>query len=53
VAQQEGHEVHVFLTDDGVVYGRQGMADNVVCPTGDEMANWMEMLTVNKVPIYV
>jgi predicted peroxiredoxin len=52
VAKQEGHEVHVFLTDEGVIFAKQGTADNIVAATGDEMANHMELLMQAKVPFY-
>ena len=53
IAMQEGHEVRVFLVDDGVVFARKGMTENVVAPTGDEMAKYMETLIQGKVPFYV
>lgn len=52
-AQQAGHEVHVFLTDDAVYFGKQGMCDNVVAPTGDEMMAHVGQLVEAKVPFYV
>ncbi len=53
VAKQEGHEVTVFLVDDAVIYGKKGMSENVIAPTGDEMANHMEMLAKNEVKFLV
>lgn len=53
IARQEGHEVHVFLVDDGVIFARKGMTENVVAPTGDEMHKYMEFLIQGKVPFYV
>jgi predicted peroxiredoxin len=53
IAQQGGHETHVFLTDDAVYFGKSGMCDNVVAPTGDEMMSHMEQLVQAKVPFYV
>jgi predicted peroxiredoxin len=53
VAADEGHEVTVFLADDGVIYAKKGMCDNVIAPTGDEMADHMEKLAQKKVPILV
>jgi predicted peroxiredoxin len=52
IAQQEGHEVHIFLTDEGVIFAKVGAADNIVAATGDEMANHMELLIQAKVPVY-
>ena len=53
VAQEEGHEVNVFLIDDGVMVARIGMADNMKSPTGDELKPLLDLLTKAKVPIYV
>ncbi len=53
IANEEGHEVHVFLTDDAVLFGKKGMCENVVAPTGDEMQNYMEQLALANVPFYV
>jgi len=52
VAQEQGHEVHVFLVDDGVIYAKKGMAENIVAATGDEMLDHMEKLIAAKVPFY-
>ncbi len=53
VARQEGHDVSIFLIDEGVIFARQGVAENVVAPTGEEMNIAMEYLLREKVPIYV
>jgi hypothetical protein len=53
VAKEEGHDVNVFLTDDAVFYGRQGMTDNIVAATGDDMNTHVEKLTRAQVPFYV
>ncbi len=53
VAKEEGHEVTVFLTDDAVVYGKEGMADNIVATTGDDMNTHVEKLTRAHVPFYI
>lgn len=53
IARTEGHEVSVFLVDDGVVYGKKGSAENVVAPTGDEMNTYMDFLVQGGVPFYV
>jgi predicted peroxiredoxin len=53
IAREEGHKVHVFLVDDGVIFGKKGMAENVVAPTGDEMNTYMDFLIQGNVPFYV
>ncbi|HTY25615.1 MAG TPA: DsrE family protein [Desulfomonilaceae bacterium] len=53
VARQEGHDVSIFLIDEGVIFARQGVTENVVAPTGEEMNIAMEYLLREKVPIYV
>jgi predicted peroxiredoxin len=53
IANEAGHDVNVFLTDDGVVYAKNGMAENIVAATGDEMNPYLEALVQAKVPFYV
>ena len=53
VAHQEGHDVSIFLIDEGVIFARKGMTENVVAPTGEEMDIAMEYLLREKIPIYV
>jgi sulfur relay (sulfurtransferase) complex TusBCD TusD component (DsrE family) len=53
VAHQEGHEVSIFLIDEGVIFARKGITENVVAPTGEEMNVAIEYLLREKVPIYV
>jgi predicted peroxiredoxin len=53
IAKEEGHDVNVFLTDDAVFYGKQGMADNIVATTGDDMNTHLEKLARAQVPFYV
>lgn len=53
VAVREGHEVKVFLVDDGVVFAKQGMTDLVICPTGDDMKSYVNDLIAAKVPFLV
>ncbi len=53
IAHQEGHEVNVFLIDEGVVFGKKGMTQNVVAPTGEEMDAAMQYVLNNKIPLYV
>ena len=51
--QEEGHEVNVFLIDDGVTVASIGMADNMKSPTGDELKPLLDLLIKAGVPIYV
>jgi predicted peroxiredoxin len=53
IAREEGHEVSVFLLDDGVIFAKKGMTENIVAPTGDDMQTHMEKLQTLKVPFYV
>lgn len=53
MAKQEGHQVKVFLTDDGVWLAKRGLAENVVAPTGDDVNTYLEHLKQAQVPIYV
>ena len=53
VAKEGGHEVHVFLVDDGVMLARVGVAENVKAATGDEMKPYLDFLVKEAVPIYV
>jgi predicted peroxiredoxin len=52
-ASEDGNEVSVFLTDDAVVLAKQGMADYVAAPTGDEAVTYLTELVKKKVPFYV
>ena len=52
-AHEHNHEVTLFLTDDGVMLAKEGMADNVVAPTGDEAGSHLYYLVENRVPIFV
>jgi predicted peroxiredoxin len=53
VATEEGHEVHLFLTDEAVCLARKGGTENVVAPTGDDADTYMQFLLREKVPLYV
>jgi len=53
VAHQEGHDVSLFLIDEGVVFARQGISENVVAPTGEEMDLAMQYIIREKIPVYV
>ena len=52
-AEETGHEVGLFLTDDAVTLVKEGMLDNVVAPTGDEAVGHYQHLIEKKVPIFV
>jgi uncharacterized protein involved in oxidation of intracellular sulfur len=53
VAKEEGHEVHVFLLDDGVMLAKTGIAENVQSSTGDGLKGYLDYLVRENVPIYV
>ncbi len=52
-AVENGHGASLFITDDGVMTVKNGMADNIVAPTGDEAASHLQFLIENKAPIYI
>ncbi|THB73660.1 MAG: hypothetical protein D3926_23270 [Desulfobacteraceae bacterium] len=52
-AKENGHDVSLFLTDDAALVVKEGMADNIVAPTGDEAGSHLQFLIENKVPIYL
>lgn len=53
VAKEKGHEVNIFLVDDGAFYAVPGMAGNVKAPTGDDAKAYLDFLQQNNVPFYV
>ena len=53
IAHQEGHEVNIFLIDEGVVFARKGMTQNIIAPTGEEMDAAMHYILNEKIPLYV
>ncbi|HWR90559.1 MAG TPA: DsrE family protein [Dissulfurispiraceae bacterium] len=53
VAREGGHDVHIFLVDDGVTVSKIGMADHMVSPTGDELKGLLDFHVKGKTPIYV
>jgi predicted peroxiredoxin len=53
VAKEEGHDVNVFLVDDGVMIAKIGMADNMRSPTGDELKSLLDYLIKAAVPLMV
>lgn len=53
VAHQEGHEVALFLIDEGTIFAREGITENVVAPTGEEGDMAMQYILREKIPVYV
>ena len=53
VAKETGHDVTIFLVEDGVMVAKLGMADNIKSPTGDELKTHLDYLVKEQVPILV
>lgn len=53
LAKEEGHEVVVFLIDDGAVFARLGASEQVKAPTGDELKPYLDYLVEHETPILV
>jgi len=53
VAKETGHEVNIFLIEEGVMVAKVGMVDNIKSPTGDELKGHLDYLVKEKVPIFV
>jgi predicted peroxiredoxin len=53
VAKEEGHEVNIFLIEDGVMIAKIGMVDYMRSPTGDELKPLLDYLIKAEVPILV
>jgi len=53
VAHEKGHEVKVFLMDDGVNVAREGIVNTIKSAAGDEAKDHMDYLVSNKVPLLV
>ena len=53
VAKEEGHEVNIFLIEDGVTIAKIGMVDYMRSPTGDELKPLLDYLIKAEVPILV
>ncbi len=53
VAKEGGHDVYVFLTDDGVMLAKVGVAEQIKSSSGDEMKTYLDFLVKEAVPIYV
>ena len=52
-AKEAGHDVTVFLVEDGVMVAKIGMVDNIKSPTGDELKGHLDYLVKEQVPILV
>ncbi|MGC8605048.1 MAG: DsrE family protein [Desulfomonilaceae bacterium] len=52
-AKRDGHDVHVFLVDDGVILAKKGIAKTVICPTGDKAQTYLDELLSAETPFYV
>ncbi len=53
VAKENGHDVTIFLVEDGVMIAKVGIADNIKSPTGDELKGHLDYLVKENVPILV
>ncbi|MGO9377470.1 MAG: DsrE family protein [Dissulfurispiraceae bacterium] len=53
VAKEEGHDVNIFLIEDGVAIAKIGMVDYMRSPTGDELKPLLDYLIRAEVPILV
>lgn len=53
VAHEQGHEVAVFLIDEGVVIARKGATENLVAPSGEEADVAMHYIIQHQIPVYV
>lgn len=53
VAKEQGHDVTIFLAEDGVMVAKLGMVDNIKSPTGDELKVHLDYLVKEQVPILV
>jgi predicted peroxiredoxin len=52
-ALEEGHEVTLFLIENGVYFAVLGMMDDVAVPTGEKMKDLYDFLAGKKVPVLV
>jgi len=52
-AKRAGHDVTVFLVDDGAVFAKPGIAALVSCPTGDKMQPYVDELVAADTPFLV
>ncbi len=52
VACEKGHEVKVFLLEEGILWGRLGYAEGARTSTGDEMKPQIDFLLGNGAEIF-
>lgn len=53
LALEKGNEVKVFMLEEGIVWGRLGMAEGARTSTGDEMKPFIDYLLGNGGGLYV
>ena len=53
IAAEQGHEVVVFLIDDGIHWAQLGMAEGIRSSTGEHMKDLLDRLVEHKAPIHV
>jgi predicted peroxiredoxin len=52
VAREKGHDVYVFLIDDGIIWAQLGMAEGARASTGEEMRPFIDYLLQHDSHIY-
>lgn len=52
LAREQGHEVKVFLVDDGVSWAQLGMAESARTITGEEMKPFIDYLLEHGADLY-
>ena len=53
IAHSKGHDVNIFLIDDGVIWAVPGKAEGIKALTGDSADTYLDYIIKNKVPISV
>ncbi len=53
VAKEKGHDVSIFLLEDGVLWAQFGMTEDFVTTTRETMKEQVDYLSENGVPFYV
>lgn len=53
IAADKGHEVKMFLVDDGVYFANLSLSERIKAPTGDELVTYWQFLQEKNVPILV
>ncbi len=53
VAKEKGHEVTIFLLEDGVYWAQFGMTDDFITTTREKMKEMVDYLSNNGVMFYV